>query len=640
MIRSFRLRLSLAIASCLLFRGVAALADPPSQVGRLSFASGPVSFRPGSLDVWTEAILNYPLTPGDHLWTDRNARAEVQVLYATIRSNAETDFSFLSLDDATVQIRLPEGSLYVNRRGFDQGSTFEIDTPNAVVSLPLIGKFRVDVLPNGETRVTVHLGEVEVTAGEYVIGLSAGQSTVVTGTGAVGYSGSADSLLDDWDAWCVERDNREDRVASAPHVPRDMIGADDLEGNGTWAAAKDYGAVWTPTRAPVGWAPYHFGHWSWVAPWGWTWIDDQPWGFVTSHYGRWASLNGAWIWLPGVAAVHPVYASALVVFVGGSGGGPSGSGSIGWFPLGPREIYIPPYQASDAYVSRINVAYVGNISASMIHDFNASRVAYANRGVGDGLTVVSRETFSQSRPTAGAAIALSAPEATRAPLMGMTATITPRRESIVARPQSSSASVPRPPVGLASRRVFSRVAPHSAPVPFAQQERALASNPGKPIDPSKVARPQRNIQAEAPVTVVDAATLARRKSPSSGAAAKPAVAVPQGKKSAAASDAGRGASPAAALIATIKSKDLPDADRRLAEARKIVGIKLNLNAIAAQLIAARRSLASAERDLARKPQAALEEATAVQRQVRAFMDQIEAATKSAKQTPATGPTKK
>src|SRR2546427_1693076 len=49
--------------------------DPPSRVGRLSFLSGSVSLRPGSVDDWATATVNYPLTTGDHLWTDADARA-------------------------------------------------------------------------------------------------------------------------------------------------------------------------------------------------------------------------------------------------------------------------------------------------------------------------------------------------------------------------------------------------------------------------------------------------------------------------------------------------------------------------------------------------------------------------------------
>ena len=51
--------------------------DPPSRVARLSYLEGAVSFRPGTTDEWSQATLNYPLTSGDHLWTDPGARVEL-----------------------------------------------------------------------------------------------------------------------------------------------------------------------------------------------------------------------------------------------------------------------------------------------------------------------------------------------------------------------------------------------------------------------------------------------------------------------------------------------------------------------------------------------------------------------------------
>ncbi len=71
-------RLLLATAAALVVPSAAALADPSGRVARISFVGGPVSFRPASLDEWSLASLNYPLTVGDHLWTDRGGRGELQ----------------------------------------------------------------------------------------------------------------------------------------------------------------------------------------------------------------------------------------------------------------------------------------------------------------------------------------------------------------------------------------------------------------------------------------------------------------------------------------------------------------------------------------------------------------------------------
>ena len=71
-----------------------------------------------------------------------------------------------------------------------------------------------------------------------------------------------------------------------------------------------------------GWAPYQSGHWAYVAPWGYTWVDDSPWGFAPFHYGRWVWLHGGWGWIPpprgGPTYVPTVYAPALVAWVGGA----------------------------------------------------------------------------------------------------------------------------------------------------------------------------------------------------------------------------------------------------------------------------------------------------------------------------------
>jgi len=150
----------------------------------------------------------------------------------------------------------------------------------------------------------------------------------------------------------------------------------------------EYGPVWRP-RVAVGWAPYRHGHWAWVGPWGWTWIDDAPWGFAPFHYGRWTHLNGGWGWIPGRRVARPVYAPALVVFVGGSGFSASmsfgGGGGVAWFPLGPREVYRPAYHVSNTYVQNLNSNHVTNINVTNV---NITNITYVNRTVVGAVTAV------------------------------------------------------------------------------------------------------------------------------------------------------------------------------------------------------------------------------------------------------------
>ncbi|HET6486983.1 MAG TPA: DUF6600 domain-containing protein, partial [Spirochaetia bacterium] len=284
-------------------------ADPPSEVARLNLISGSVSFQSGSLDDWAPAVLNYPLTTGDHLWSDAGGRAELHVGSSALRLGPGTDFTFLGLDDQTVQVRLADGSLDVRVRDLDPGVTFEVDTPNASVQLTRDGSYRIDVRDSGDTVVVARAGAADVTAGGAGFDVAGGQSAVITGAGSVGYYVTGIPAQDDWDRWCLARDQREDSIASVRYVPRAMIGVEDLDANGSWSTVAGYGPVWTP-RVAVGWAPYRFGHWSWVEPWGWTWVDDAPWGFAPFHYGRWAFLQGRWVWIPGTIVARPVYAPA------------------------------------------------------------------------------------------------------------------------------------------------------------------------------------------------------------------------------------------------------------------------------------------------------------------------------------------
>ena len=177
------------------------------------------------------------------------------------------------------------------------------------------------------------------------------------------------------------------------YLSPDMIGASDLPQYGDWVPSPDYGVVWYPRVVAMGWAPYQNGHWAWVAPWGWTWIEAEPWGFAPFHYGRWTQIDGRWGWIPGPPPgvwgrpVRPVYSPALVVFVGG------GNGLTAWFPLGPGEPYQPWYHASAMYVNRVNVTNIYSRNAAEV------RSAYVNRtSVVFNVNVVNRTNIN--RPVA------------------------------------------------------------------------------------------------------------------------------------------------------------------------------------------------------------------------------------------------
>ena len=276
---------------------LAALAqDPPSRVARLNWMNGNVSFQPASIDTWSAATLNYPLTTGDHIYTDAGARAEMHIGPNAIRLNSESNFGFLNLDDRTVQIRFTEGAMEVRLRRLEDQDVYEVDTPNGAISLLRTGDYRIDTdADRNATMVTVQSGEAEVTGN--------GNSFAVHPRQTAYFSDPAQPDIraanppEDFDRFTADRNIREDRIPPPVHVSPSMEGYEDLDANGAWRETPDYGWVWAP-RVQAGWAPYRHGHWAWVEPWGWTWIDEAPWGFAPFHYGRWAFMSGGWVWAP------------------------------------------------------------------------------------------------------------------------------------------------------------------------------------------------------------------------------------------------------------------------------------------------------------------------------------------------------
>ena len=335
--------------------------DPPARVARLSYLAGDVALLPAGAHDWSDADLNRPLTSGDRLSSGNGSRAELELGGAALRIDGQTDLGLLDMDGRIGQFELTQGSLNLEVRRLADGQSYEIDTPTVALVVDQPGTFRVDIDGNGQsTAVTVFAGNA------VVFGENDAHQDVVAGR-RYRFDNAALQVVrisdiaggDAFDAWCSDRDRHDNGALAQQYVASDVVGADDLDDYGNWNDDPDYGEVWFPTAVVAGWAPYRFGHWTWIAPWGWTWVDNAPWGFAPFHYGRWAYIRGAWGWLPGPRHARPIYAPALVAFVGGGrhwGVSLALGAPVGWFPLGPGEIFNPWYRASRGYYSRVNIA--------------------------------------------------------------------------------------------------------------------------------------------------------------------------------------------------------------------------------------------------------------------------------------------
>ncbi|MCS6920361.1 MAG: hypothetical protein NZM07_00325, partial [Elioraea sp.] len=270
---------------------------------------------------------------------------------------------FDRIDDDVLRIVVQRGTVALRIRNRDKLREIELLTPRERIVFDDVGRYRIDVdrVP-GTTSLTTFVGAARVLGDRMTFTVPSGQRGDVSFSPSVSFQLVA-AASDVFDDWVSQRDRRDDTVRSARYVSPETTGIESLDEYGEWRTVETYGAVWFPASVPAGWVPYRHGRWAYIPPWGWTWIDDAPWGFAPFHYGRWVYIRGAWAWVPGPYVARPCYAPALVAWYGSPGVSVSiGVGTVGWFPLAPGEIYIPPYRYSQRYVSYVNFGYVTHVT--------------------------------------------------------------------------------------------------------------------------------------------------------------------------------------------------------------------------------------------------------------------------------------
>ena len=531
--RTLLLMLGAGLLLCLVVMPLAADSeDPPARVARLSYSQGNVSLQPSGEDQWSKASTNYTVTTGDRLYTDEGSRAEFETGDYTMRMSQTTDLAFTNLQDHLMQVGLGQGSLEVSVYRLNSGDTVEIDTPNGALTVLGAGRYRVDTNPtDGSSLVQVTRGSLDISGGSGATQtLQTGQAARLTGTTSVDVATCSVPAGDDFDNWCAGRDKLIQAAAADQYVSPSVPGVEELDSYGHWVAEASYGAVWFPTGVAVGWVPYRVGHWAWVEPWGWTWVSHEPWGFAPYHYGRWAVFGGAWGWVPGPVVAAPVYAPALVAFVGGDGFSVGlGLGLQAWFPLGPREVYVPWYHHGDAYLRQVNITNARNIDVTHIQDIDVTKIHYVNQRV--ATTAVPTSIFRNGQAISGKIVQVNSAQMGRAQILehpmvapsetaafrgappvrvARPTTLPPGFHGSVRPPATSPVTGPSktlPPAHTPNGNVTGRtpgarrpahagppsarphfvtkLAPPPADVPFARRSATLEAQPGRPLEPQQ-----------------------------------------------------------------------------------------------------------------------------------------------------------
>ncbi len=403
-------RLLACFSLVLLCFATSVLADPPSKVARLSYIEGAVTYSSTANNKWSFATLNRPLITGDRIWTDKQGRAEIQLGSAVVRINTETNLGILNFNQRLAQIQLTQGTINLSVRK-NAGITYEINTPHLALVINKPGDYRLDV-SRMTTNIAIHGGQAIVYGKTASYRLKGQMAYSFMGNNLNPYQMTKLPRLDLFDKWAKKRDQRFLRSSSVRYVSPNMVGYEDLDSYGNWEATNSYGHVWRPSHVPANWAPYRYGHWEWIAPWGWTWIDNQSWGFAPFHYGRWIFINRNWAWVPGPRHVEPVYAPALVAFIkiGNVRISIGSRGEMGWIPLGPRDVYVPPYAVSRNYFTNVNVTnttIVNNTYVTNIYNNQTTVINYQNRQAADAVTVVPKDIVVAAKPIAPAIMPIS-----------------------------------------------------------------------------------------------------------------------------------------------------------------------------------------------------------------------------------------
>jgi hypothetical protein len=421
----------------------AAVEPPSGRVARVSLLSGEVSAATSEGRI--NAAVNLPLAAGSTLRTSAQARAEIDLGTATIDLSPDTELRIITLNDSLIELTIAEGRIGIALRQLDSDEKLLIEVAGQDVQLVQPGRYDIDAATR---HIAVLAGQAYLVGSGSNTDVAAGQEALLIGSGLAPIP-IAPAARDEFADWFQSRASAAAGLTALYYISPYMTGLAELDAAGTWESTKEYGTVWVPHELFPDWAPYRDGHWNWIMPWGWTWIDDQPWGFATSHYGRWALVGEHWVWVPGGFVAHPIFAPAVVAFLGTPSVGLSVADAsvpaVAWFPLAPGEAYWPAYTADVAYVRRLNLGIVRDpaeirLQADREPPLEVFDQHFANRRFA---AVVPRPVFVSGGAVAPAQLTLPEQRLENAPVLMGSPQISPATQRVVVAASSAPRSAAR-----------------------------------------------------------------------------------------------------------------------------------------------------------------------------------------------------
>ena len=307
-----KLLLLLVTVVCLAWVVPAVALDTNVRIVRLSFASGDVQLDRGQ--GFERAILNTPVVQGNRLTTrGDDALAEVEfedgsALRLTPGTTVEFwELSLRSSGEKVSNVTLENGTAYFdihNRMG-----DFRVSFGGQEITVPRAARFRV-LGDNGEFKVAVYHGDVNVRNGDHQIEVRGGETFSLNLSDPSRYDLAKSIAEGSYDDWNQQRQNYAQSYTSASTYSADSYynsfspaysyGLADLAYYGSYFYAPAWGWVWRPYYVGAGWNPFFDGAWMWYPQFGYAWVSPYPWGWMPYRYGAWNFIPGyGWGWMPG-----------------------------------------------------------------------------------------------------------------------------------------------------------------------------------------------------------------------------------------------------------------------------------------------------------------------------------------------------
>ncbi len=318
--------------------------ERPPLVGRITFIDGQLLRYVYDEKDWVATVKDAPFGLEDAVYSSDTGKAEFKLPNGVwLRTGSDTQIQLIALRDDAAEIDVASGTARFYNKS--QKTVIKATTPFGYV-LARPGAVFDFYVGDGSAEVISLNGAVDFVIGDgearYVV-KAGGASIISDGKLSVEGDGQVDA---DWDEWNLKREElwaqkvqvKGESIDYLPDVLRDD--AYDLDQNGKWEQVNydgRYVRLWRPAGVPAGWQPFTGGRWT-VWNRDNVWIPEEPFGYVTHHYGNWVFVNSAWYWAPPVKVRAGALGKCACWYPGRVSWIHSGA-DIGWVPLAPTETY-------------------------------------------------------------------------------------------------------------------------------------------------------------------------------------------------------------------------------------------------------------------------------------------------------------